>query len=80
MQLSKLHAPGNRADEAAAGIGKVLVGETGVGQRLHADQAVFRLEEHLHVARQVTRHHRRQPDAQVHEVAALQVRARCAAR
>src|SRR4029434_8749256 len=62
---------GNGTHEAATRIGKVLIRETWVRQRLHADQSVFRLKEHLYIARQVARHHGRQPASPIHKIAAL---------
>ena len=47
--------------EATAWVGKVLVGQTGVGQRLHTDQAVLRLKEDLDPVRHIACHRGRQP-------------------
>src|SRR5271165_7650169 len=43
--------PGNGANEAAARVGQILVLHPWLWQRLHANEAVFRLEEYLDPSR-----------------------------
>ena len=59
-------------DGTAPGVGEELVLEAGTWYRLHADQAVFRLEMDHNARRQITGDHGRQADAEVDQIVVLQ--------
>jgi hypothetical protein len=69
MALSKVAAPGRALIGRPPASVRSGWGHALLRDRSGADQAVFRLEEHLEIGRNVVRDQRRNADAEVHEVA-----------
>jgi hypothetical protein len=61
-----------RTDRASAGIRQQGMRHSLLWDRTGADQSVFRLKEHLQIRRNVVGDQRRNADAQVDEIAALE--------
>ena len=59
-------------DEAAAGVDEVRVFLAFGGRGTHTQHTVLGLQNHVHVTGQIVRHHRRQADTQVHNIAVFQ--------
>ena len=64
-----MHGAGQGADRPSAGIREQRMGHALLRNRSRADQSVLRLKEHLEIGRNVVRDQRRNPDAEIDEVA-----------